>query len=99
MPCAVSGVSTLCRVLAAVLVVGARQQQAGQLAVRAGARLERDVRQARDLGQRALEVPHELERALRPLGVLQRVQPRVAGQRRDPLVHRGLCFIVHEPSG
>jgi hypothetical protein len=57
------------------------------------------VRQARDLRQRALQVPHQLERALRALGVLQRVQPRVAGQRRDALVQRGLCFIVHEPSG
>ena len=79
--------------LAAVLVVGARQQQPGELAVRAGARLERDVRQAGDLGQRALEAPHQLERALRVLGVLQRVQPRVAGQRRDPLVQ--LRVVLH----
>ena len=77
-----SGVSTLWRVLAAVLVVGARQQHAGELAVRAGARLQRDVRQAGDLGQRALEVPHQLERALRALRVLQRVQPRVARAAR-----------------
>ena len=73
-PCAVSGVSTLRRRLAAVLVVGARQQHAGQLAVRAGGGLQRDVRQAGDLAQRALQVPHQLERALRALGILQRVQ-------------------------
>ena len=38
-------------VIAAILVVGARQQHAGQLAVRARARLQRHVRQARDLGR------------------------------------------------
>ena len=80
-------------VLAAVLVVGAREQQAGQLAVRAGARLERHVRQARDLRQRALQAPHQLERALRVLGVLERVQPGVAGQRRHPLVQ--LRVVLH----
>ena len=70
------------RVLAAVLVVGARQQHAGELAVRAGARLQRDVRQPGDLGQRLLEVPHQLQRALGALRVLQRVQPRVARAAR-----------------
>ena len=79
--------------LAAVLVVGAREQQAGQLAVRARARLERDVRQARHLGERLLEVPHQLERALGVLGVLKRMQPRVAGQRRHPLVQ--LRVVLH----
>ena len=32
------------------------------------------------------QVPHQLERALRAARVLQRMQPRVAGQRRDALV-------------
>ena len=72
--------------LAAVLVVGAGQQHARQLALRAGRGLQRDVRQAGDLRERALQVPHQLERALRALGVLQRVKPRVPGQRGDPLV-------------
>ena len=72
--------------LPAVLVEGARQQHARQLAVRPGARLQRDVRQAGDLAQRALQVVHQLQRALRALRRLQRVQPRVAGQRSDPLV-------------
>jgi hypothetical protein len=57
-------------VLAALLVVGAREQDARQLAVRAGARMQRDVREARDLGQRPLELPHQLQRALRALGGL-----------------------------
>ena len=51
--------------LAAVLVVGAREQHARELAVRAGARLQRDVRQARDLAERALQLPHQPQRALR----------------------------------
>ncbi len=72
--------------LAAVLVVGAGQQHAGQLAVGAGAGLQRDVRQTADLAQRALEVPHQLQRALGPLRALERVQAGVAGQRRDALV-------------
>ncbi len=80
-------------VLAAVLVVGAREQQAGQLAVRAGARLQRHVRQPGDLAQRLLQAEHQLERALGVLGVLQRVQARVAGQRRDALVQ--LRVVLH----
>ena len=79
--------------LAAVLVVGAREQQAGQLAVRARARLQRHVRQPRDLRQRALEAPHQLQRALRVLGVLERVQAGVPGQRRHPLVQ--LRVVLH----
>ena len=72
--------------LPAVLVEGARQEHARQLAVRPGARLQRDVRQAGDLAQRALQVVHQLQRALRALRRLQRVQPRVTGERGDPLV-------------
>ena len=71
---------------AAVGVEGAGQQQAGELAVRAGGRLEADVGQAADLGQGLLQQPHQLERALGAPRVLRRVQPGVAGQRRDPLV-------------
>ena len=79
--------------LAAVLVVGARQQHAGELAVRAGARLQRDVRQPGDLGERALQLPHQPQRALRAPRVLERVQARVAGQRGDPLVQ--LRVVLH----
>ncbi len=45
-----------------------------------------------DLGERLLEVPHQLQRPLRALGVLERVQPRVAGQRRDALVQPGVVL-------
>ena len=44
------------------------------------------MRQAGDLGERALEAPHQLERALRALRVLRGVQAGVARERRDPLV-------------
>ena len=76
----------LAALLAAVGVVGAGEQQAGQLAVRAGRRLQADVGKAADLRQRPLQLPHQLQCPLGALGVLGRVQPRVAGQRRDPLV-------------
>ncbi len=72
--------------LTARLVVGAREQHACELAVRAGGGLQADVRQARDLRERPFEVPHQLERALCVLGILQRVQAGVAGERRDALV-------------
>ena len=72
--------------LVAVLVVRAGEEEPGELAVGAGRRLERHVRQAGQLRERALEVPHQLERALRALRVLGRMQPRVARQRRDLLV-------------
>ncbi len=76
----------LAPVVAAVLVVGAGQQHARELTVRAGRGLEADVRQPGDLAERLLEPPHHLERALGAVGVLERVQPRVAGQRRGALV-------------
>ena len=79
--------------LAAVLVVRAREQQAGQLPVRARARLQRDVREARDLREIRLEAPHELEGALRIGRLLERVQPGVPGQRRHPLVD--LRVVLH----
>ncbi len=78
--------------LAAVLEVGAREHQARQLAVRPGARLKRHVRQPGHLGQLLLEVPHQLERALRVTRLLQRVEAREAGQRRHLLVDLGVVF-------
>ncbi len=85
---AVGGVGRehLVAALAAILVVGARQEHARELAVGSRRGLQAHVREARDLGERPLQVPHQLERALRALGVLQRVQPRMAGERRRALV-------------
>ena len=60
--------------LAAVGEVRAHEQQAGQLALRARRRLERDRRQPGDLGEDLLEPPHQLERALRALFLLERME-------------------------
>ena len=72
--------------LAARGEVGAREQEPRQLALGAGGRLERDGVEARHLGEDLLQPPHQLERALRPVLLLQRVEPREPGQRREPLV-------------
>ena len=78
--------------VAALLVVGAREQDARELAVRARARLQRDVRQPRDLGERVLELPHQPQRALGAARRLRRVQARVPRQRRDALVQLGVVL-------
>jgi hypothetical protein len=65
----------LAALFAAIGVEGAGEEQAGELAVGACRGLQADVGQ-----------PHQLQRALGPLGVLGRMQAGVAGQRRDPLV-------------
>ncbi len=80
------------RVAAAVLVVGAHQQQAGELAVGAGRGLQRGAGQAGDLGQPAAERVHELERALDQLLGLVGVQPAQARQRGDALVDLGVVL-------
>ena len=83
----------LVALVAVGLVEGAREQHAGELAVRAGARLQRHVREAGDLPQRALELVHQLQRALGARGRLGRVQAGVAGQRRHALVQ--LRVVLH----
>ena len=82
------------RVLAAVLVVGAGEQHAGELAVRAGATAAarraagRRSRPARP-GARHISSSAPCAR----VGCLQRVQAGVAGQRRDALVQ--LRVVLH----
>ena len=68
--------------LAALVEVGAHQQQAGQLALAAGRRLEADRVEAGDLAQDLLQLPLELERALRRVVVDERMQVAEARQRR-----------------
>ena len=99
MPCAVSGVRTLVRCFAAVVVVGAGQQQAGELAVGAGRGLQAHVRQAADLTQRSLQQPHQLQRALGALGSWAGCRRAWPGSAATRSLSRGLCFIVQEPSG
>ena len=72
--------------LAAVGVVGAGEEQPRQLPVGARRGLKADVLEPADLGQGALQAPHQLQRPLGALRVLRGVKARVAGQRGDPLV-------------
>ena len=83
----------------AVGEVGAHQHQAGELALRARGGLERDGVEAADLRQDLLEAPHQLERALRPFLLLQRMEIAEPGSATTLSLTRGLCFIVQEPSG
>src|SRR5713101_8034186 len=76
---------TLAR-LAAVGEVGAHQHQARQLALRAGRRLKRDGVEAAHLGEDLLEAPHQLERPLGAVFLLERVQVLEARQHDEPLV-------------
>ena len=72
--------------LAAVGEVRAHEHEAGQLSLRARRRLQRDRREPRDLGEHLLEAPHELERALRRLVLLVRVEVAEPGEPGEPLV-------------
>ena len=86
--------------LAAVGEVRAHEHEAGQLALRARRRLQRHGREARDLGEDPLQVPHELERALRALVLLVAGAGRgIRPSRPTRSLTRGLCFIVQLPSG
>ena len=84
---------------ASVGEVRAHQHQAGQLALRAGGRLKRDGGKPGDLGEDLLELPHQLEGALRALVLLMRVEVREPGSATTRSLTRGLYFIVQEPSG
>ena len=77
-----SGITILRRVLAlaALVEVRAHEQQAGQLALAAGRRLEADRVEARHLAQDLLQLPLELERALRRVVLDERMQVAEAGQ-------------------
>ena len=72
--------------LAALGEVRAHQHQAGQLALRAGGRLERDGVEAGDLGEHLLQLPAEPQRALGAFLLLVRVEVAEPRQRREPLV-------------
>ena len=72
--------------LAALGEVGAHQQQSGQLALRAGGRLQRDGVEPGDLGQHLLQLPAEAQRALGAVLLLVRVEVAEARQRGEALV-------------
>src|SRR4029450_2036827 len=72
--------------LTAFREVRAHEHEPRQLALRPGRGLERDSRQAGDLGEDLLEAPHELEGALRAVLLLERVEIAEAGEVHDSLV-------------
>ena len=74
-------------VLAPVGEIGAHQQQARELALRARGRLERHRRQADDLGEDLLQAPHQLERSLGGVLLLKRMHVPEPRQVDDALVH------------
>ena len=99
-PCALAGISTVRARVAAVAVIGADHLHAGELAVRAGGGLQRDRVHAADLGEHVLQLPAELERALRARrpGAIG-CRSANPGRRAATSLASGLYFIVHEPSG
>ena len=75
-PCAVSGITIFRRCSSSPRVgeVRAEEHQPGQLALAAGRRLQADRVEARDLAQDLLQLPLELERALRRVVLDERMQ-------------------------
>ncbi len=72
--------------IAALAVIGPDHQDAGELALGPCGRLERDRAHPGDLGQRLLELPQQLERALGDLVGRHRVELGEARQAGRPLV-------------
>ncbi len=72
--------------LAAVGEVRAHEHEPGQLSLRPRGGLERDRVQAADLGEDLLQAPHELERALRPVLLLERMEVAEPRERDHALV-------------
>ena len=65
--------------IAALAVIGAHNQKAGEFALRTGRRLQRYAGKATNLGQPLLQLEHKCEVALHGLGVLQRMRLRKSG--------------------
>ena len=79
-------------VLAPFLEVRAEEHQPGQLALAPGRGLQRDRVEPRHLEQDVLQLPLELERALRGVVLDERMQVREPGQPDDPLVDARVVF-------
>ena len=99
-PWALSGASTLVRFIAPIAKIGRRHQQRRQFALGTGRRLQRNRRQAGNLGQHFLQLdtavpacPGSSTRADRDAGRACR------GRLASRSFRLGLYFIVHEPSG
>ena len=78
--------------VAAAVVPGPDDEDAGQLAVGARSRLQADGREATDLAELLLERPQQLERALGQRIRGQRMELREAGPPSRPLVDLGVVL-------
>ncbi len=86
--------------IAALFEQRANQQDAGQLAVRAGRGLQRDGVHAGDLGQRGFQTRHDFHARPAPALRADRDAPRPGLRvRATSSLTRGLYFMVQEPSG
>ena len=89
--CGVRPVGRICgddgvALLASVGEVRAHEHEPGQLALRTGCGLKRHRRKAGNLGEDLLQVPHELERALRTIVLLVRMEVSEPRQPSDTFV-------------
>ena len=100
-PCDESGTMTSSRAcVAAAGVPGADDEDAGQLAVRAGRRLQRDGREAADLAELPLQPPHQLAGVpCASASGASGCRSAKPGRRAAHSLTLGLYFMVHEPSG
>ena len=78
--------------LAAIGEHRAHEHQPRELALRARRGLQRDGREPRDLGEDLLQLPHQLERALRTLVLLERVEIAEPGEGHDAFVDSGVVL-------
>ena len=87
-----------CR-FAARVVIFANREQAGVFALRAGVRLQRDRREAGDLGEPVSELVAHLAVADRLFVGRKRMQFANSGHETGNISAVAFSFIVHEPSG
>ena len=85
--------------LALRLQRGLNRQDAAQFAMRAGLGTHRHRMHPGQHHQPMRELMDHLQRALHRIDRLKRVDVREPGQPAIFSLSRGLCFIVHEPSG
>jgi len=74
------------------LVIGMEDEDAAELAMGAGGRLQADGFHARDLRQKTFQFKHHPQEALRQGSRQQRVRPGESGQRCLPLIGFGIVF-------
>ena len=93
--CSVSAVGhqdDIALAFAAVDVIPADHEDAGELALRAGGGRKADSLETADLAQPVLQLMHQIQRALGAVRIRQRVQLGEAGQARRVLINLGVVL-------